>query len=75
MAEFLQKDLQKAYDDGGRWEVMTTAINQVHVLPIRDLKPHTEALFCRCQPRVEQQSAGDLPMIVHNAYDGREFYE
>ncbi len=46
----------------------------VHVLPLEDLKPHIEAgEYCHCKPRVVQYSDG--VMVVHNSYDGREFYE
>ncbi len=42
----------------------------VHVLPIDDVKPHIESgEYCPCAPRVD----GDV--VVHNAFDGHEFYE
>ena len=45
----------------------------IHVLPLNDLKPHTESVACRCVPSVENIEEGVV--IVHNAYDGREFFE
>lgn len=46
-----------------------------HVLPVSDLKPHSEssAILCQCQPEVRLVEGGTL--IIHNAYDGREFWE
>lgn len=50
--------------------VSALTAERVHVLPVNDLKPHIEAgEWCHCAPRVD----GDL--VIHNAYDGREFYE
>ena len=46
-----------------------------HVTPINDLKPHTETgERCKCEPRIEVEENGNK-LVVHNAYDGREFYE
>jgi hypothetical protein len=48
--------------------------NTIHVLPVADSKSHTEVgTRCKCEPRIEQ--VGDGTIVVHNAYDGREFYE
>lgn len=46
-----------------------------HVLPSDDLKPHSEsaALPCKCEPEIRRVDGGTL--IIHNAYDGREFFE
>lgn len=44
-----------------------------NILPLRDLKPHIENAACKCQPRVEETGGGKI--IIHNAWDGREFYE
>lgn len=43
----------------------------INILPINDLKPHTEESTCECHPSVEFTEQGDM-MIIHNAYDGRE---
>jgi hypothetical protein len=47
-----------------------------HVTPNNDLKRHSmsENIPCACQPRTEQAPEGHR-LIIHNAYDGREFYE
>jgi hypothetical protein len=46
----------------------------VHVVPLNDLKSHIESgVYCHCQPEVRKEEAGTL--IIHNAYDGREFFE
>lgn len=46
----------------------------VHVLPVDDLKPHIESAACKCQPRVDTVRNGNR-VVVHNSYDGREFFE
>lgn len=46
----------------------------VHVVPLNDLKRHNEnGLLCECKPWAKE--VGDGKVIVHNPYDGREFYE
>jgi len=46
-----------------------------HVTPNADLKPHNiDSEFCPCEPRIEVQPNGNK-VVVHNAYDGREFFE
>jgi hypothetical protein len=46
-----------------------------HVLPVDDLKEHiSNGLYCHCRPRVEEPTKGNF-VVVHNAYDGREFDE
>jgi hypothetical protein len=42
-----------------------------HVLPLDDLKPHVMNEACACEPSTEEGGQ----VIVHNAYDGREFFE
>lgn len=45
-----------------------------HVLPVDDIKEHNSSgQYCRCQPEIRQESEGTL--VIHNAYDGREFFE
>lgn len=48
--------------------------NIVHVLPVDDLKEHTETDDCECHPRIEYVGDGGK-LVVHNSYDGREFLE
>lgn len=45
--------------------------NFVHVMPHKDLKPHTY-IDCKCNPRVDKENPN---LIIYNSYDGREFYE
>ena len=46
----------------------------VHVVPTNDLKEHVErGTWCHCEPRLEAE--GDGTIVIHNAYDGREFVE
>lgn len=45
----------------------------IHVLPVNDLKEHTEDTTCECGPTVIQED-GEL-IVVHNAFDGREGLE
>jgi hypothetical protein len=44
-----------------------------HIIPVGDLKEHTDSEFCECEPKVEE-SDGNV-FIVHNSYDGREGVE
>lgn len=49
-------------------------MDQIHVLPLNDLKSHVEAgEYCHCKPRIQWEVNGAV--VVHNAYDGREFFE
>ena len=43
----------------------------IHIVPLDDLKEHTDESTCECGPEVEILESGDI-MIIHNAYDGRE---
>ena len=46
----------------------------VHVLPVNDLRTHVEVgTWCHCLPRIEREHGGAV--VIHNAYDGREFGE
>ena len=44
-----------------------------HVLPIDDLKEHTEDTVCECHPKVIFENGNMI--IVHNAFDKRELKE
>lgn len=49
-------------------------MNNIHVIPIDDLKPHIEkGLYCKCNPRIDSYTNGKI--IIHNSWDGREFFE
>ena len=56
-------------------EIENEQLNQnkmiLHIVPINDLKEHTEESTCECGPEAEILENGDI-MIIHNAYDGRE---
>lgn len=49
-------------------------MSTVHVLPLNDLKEHTQSDDCECHPKIEYVGEGGK-VVVHNAYDGREFLE
>lgn len=46
--------------------------DQVHVLPMDDLKEHQESENCWCNPRRDEE---ELKLIIHNSVDQREKYE
>jgi hypothetical protein len=46
----------------------------LHVIPINDLKDHSEDSICECNPKAEILENGDM-LIIHNSYDGREIVE
>lgn len=45
----------------------------INILPVNDLKEHTENSTCECRPVVEF-SNGEM-LVIHNSYDGREHKE
>lgn len=46
----------------------------VHVLPVNDTMMHEEdGEYCHCNPTVERHDYGTV--VIHNAFDGREFSE
>jgi len=45
----------------------------INVIPIDDLKPHTEDSTCECQPRVYFEN--EEMIIIHSSFDGREALE
>ena len=44
-----------------------------NILPINDLKEHSENSTCECNPKVIFEN-GEM-IIIHNSYDGREGLE
>ena len=44
-----------------------------NVLPINDIKEHTNDSTCACNPKVIFQD-GEM-IVIHNSYDGREYEE
>ena len=49
-------------------------IERWHILPLNDVKKHKESEFCKCNPKVEVQSNGNV-LFIHNSFDGREAVE
>ena len=53
----------------------------VHVYPTNDLKPHNLVMgaLCGCEPVTQLEFDDDHNcvgvVVVHNSYDGREFFE
>lgn len=45
----------------------------INVLPVNDIKEHTEDTTCECSPTVEYE--GSEILVIHNSYDGREALE
>ncbi len=45
---------------------------EVHVIPVADLRPHAEHKTCWCRPSLD---LGVDHLYVHNALDERESYE
>ncbi|MCK4500888.1 hypothetical protein KAU11_10335 [Candidatus Babeliales bacterium] len=45
----------------------------IHIMPVNDIRPHTEKMTCNCKPKVE--SRNKTMLVIHNAYDGREIRE
>lgn len=48
-------------------------MKDIHVLPVNDLKPHSESRSCWCRPALKREGRGVL--VVHNSADGRELVE
>lgn len=46
-----------------------------HVLPINDIKPHTEDSTCECIPEIIVVEESGEMICVHNAFDMREIGE
>lgn len=51
----------------------------VHVLPVKDLRPHEETRTCWCHPCVEEVDANRPGfvgiVVIHHSLDGRELVE
>lgn len=50
-----------------------TMSDTYHVIPLNDRKVHVDSETCHCKPRKQQEPNGVI--VIHNSYDGREFYE
>lgn len=45
----------------------------INIIPIDDLKEHTENNSCACSPSIIFEN--EEMIVIHNAYDGRQFKE
>lgn len=54
------------------WRNAEQPSKKVHVVPLEDSGSHVQSMSCRCRPYI---SAIDEDVIVHNSFDGREFFE
>lgn len=52
---------------------LTGDLVAVEVVPLDDLRQHVSDENCECLP--EFKASNGAPMLVHNAFDGREFSE
>lgn len=49
-------------------------MNNWHILPRNDIKSHIESgVYCHCRPNIAHQEGSSI--VIHNAYDAREFFE
>jgi hypothetical protein len=46
--------------------------DNVHIIPLDDLRPHQASIDCACKPYRDPETDA---LIIHIAYDGREFAE
>jgi hypothetical protein len=49
--------------------------DDIHILPVGDLRNHDEARSCWCGPQIEQDDNGRWLVVVHHSMDGRELIE
>lgn len=50
--------------------------NNWHIEPLNDLKSHnTNSMACDCNPTLERTENDDGWLVIHNAWDGREYRE
>lgn len=52
-------------------ELRTMLKSVYHIVPVNDLKEHTDHKTCKCEPYFDTESN----LVIHNSYDGREFFE
>jgi len=50
-------------------------VDIIHVEPLDDLYDHdtTNSFFCQCNPKILKEENGTI--VIHNAWDGREWIE
>lgn len=65
--------MDQSIQEGSKgWETIRVSDSLVSVVPLRDSKPHLEgARYCKCRPSIQE----DGGLVIHNSFDGREFYE
>jgi hypothetical protein len=56
------------------WRARRNRRNDVHVVPVNDLRKHVDLRRCWCEPRITQEKATGA-VVVHNSKDGRELIE
>ncbi len=47
----------------------------IHVLPLNDWYIHVEAVQCLCRPVLEDYGPRSPRLVIHHAFDGREYHE
>lgn len=52
---------------------VTKQVVGIEVIPENDARPHFSDSPCMCGPRPDITS--EVPMLIHNAFDGREKFE
>lgn len=56
-------------------DIQPDHLNQIHIVPSNDLKPHIQGSWCWCAPMIEYINYGTTKIFTHNSLDGREFFE
>lgn len=60
------------YADGGNGLFRSMDLPTNHIYPVGDIKPHViNGSACWCEPYIDT----DHDLAIHNAADGREFFE
>lgn len=49
-------------------------MNDYHVMPIGDIREHSDTRDCACLPDREKQADGTY-LVIHHSFDGRELKE
>lgn len=56
-----------------RWDILRSAVDTLHVVPMDDTGEHQTHMKCWCEPQIMVAKQGYF--FTHNAGDGRENYE
>ena len=56
----------------GHSPIFWSKMEDLHVVPINDLKPHLDSSTCPCKPRLFIEFG---KIWIHNSWDGREITE